>query len=148
MARPGVAGVNPEQLRKLMEAVRAGEVTPDAACERLKSLPFEDLGFAKVDHHRTLRTGMPEVIYAKGKTAEQVARIFASMTAAGANVLATKASREQFDAVLKVEPKAIFHEVASCITLKQYSGPPRPGVVAVVCAGTSDLPVAEEAFVT
>src|SRR5271154_1786079 len=102
-----------------MEAVREGEVTPDAACERLKNLPFEDLGFAKVDHHRSLRTGMPEVIYSKGKTAEQVARIFASMSAAGANVLATKAGREQFEAVLKVEPRAILHETAGCITLKQ-----------------------------
>ena len=140
--------MNPEQVRKLMEAVREGEVTPDAACERLKNLPFEDLGFAKVDHHRSLRTGMPEVIYSKGKTAEQVARIFASMSAAGANVLATRACREQFDAVLKVEPGAIFHEIAGCITLKQNVETPGSGMVAVVCAGTSDLPVAEEAFVT
>jgi pyridinium-3,5-biscarboxylic acid mononucleotide synthase len=148
VAGSGVSRVNPEQLRKLMEAVREGEVTPEAACERLKSLPFEDLGFAKVDHHRSLRTGMPEVIYAKGKTAEQVARIFASMSAAGANVLATRASREQFEAVLAVEPRAIFHEVAACITLKQHAGPARSGIVAVLCAGTSDLPVAEEAAVT
>jgi NCAIR mutase (PurE)-related protein len=140
--------MNPEQLRKLMEAVREGEVSPELACERLKSLPFEDLGFAKIDHHRSLRTGMPEVIYAKGKTAEQVARIFASMAAAGTNVLATKASREQFDAVSALEPRATFHETASCITLKQRQDAPRPGLVAVVCAGTSDLPVAEEAFVT
>jgi pyridinium-3,5-biscarboxylic acid mononucleotide synthase len=140
--------VNPEQLRKLMEAVREGQVTPEAACDRLRDLPFEDIGFAKVDHHRALRTGMPEVIYAKGKTSEQVARIFASMSAAGGNVLATRASREQFEAVLEVEPRAIFHEIASCITLKQHQDPPRSGVVAVVCAGTSDLPVAEEAAVT
>lgn len=148
MARSRVACVNPEDLRKLMEAVREGEVTPDAAYERLKNLPFEDLGFAKVDHHRTLRTGMPEVIYAKGKTAEQVARIFASMSAAGANVLATRASRDQFEAVIALEPKAVFHEIAACITLKQYEGLQRAGVVGVVCAGTSDLPVAEEAAVT
>ncbi len=140
--------MNPEQLRKLMEAVREGEVTPDAACDRLRDLPFEDLGFAKVDHHRALRTGMPEVIYARGKTSDQVARIFASMSAAGGNVLATRASREQFEAVLELEPRAIFHEIASCITLKQNADPPRTGVVAVVCAGTSDLPVAEEAAVT
>jgi NCAIR mutase (PurE)-related protein len=131
-----------------MEAVREGEVSPDAACERLKTLPFEDLGFAKVDHHRALRSGMPEVIYAQGKTAEQVARIFASMAAAGANVLATRASREQFEAVLQLEPKAVFHELAGCVTLRQSVAAPRPGVVAVVCAGTSDLPVAEEAAVT
>jgi NCAIR mutase (PurE)-related protein len=140
--------VNPEQLRKLMEAVREGEVTPDAACDRLRDLPFEDIGFAKVDHHRALRTGMPEVIYARGKTSEQVARIFASMSAAGGNVLATRASREQFEAVLELEPRATFHELASCITLKQNADPPCSGIVAVVCAGTSDLPVAEEAAVT
>jgi len=140
--------VNPEQLRKLMESVGEGEVTPEAACDRLKNLPFEDLGFAKVDHHRSLRTGMPEVIYAKGKTADQVARIFASMAASGVNVLATRASREQFEAVLQVAPGAVFHEIASCITLKQQMAPVHPGTVAVVCAGTSDLPVAEEASVT
>ena len=148
MARTGGAGVNPEQVRKLMEAVSSGEVSPEAACERLKSLPFEDLGFAKVDHHRALRTGMPEVIYAKGKTPEQAARIFASMSAAGANVLATRASREQFEVVIALEPRAIFHEVAGCITLRQYEGAARAGLVGVVCAGTSDLPVAEEAAVT
>jgi pyridinium-3,5-biscarboxylic acid mononucleotide synthase len=148
MAIARIAVVNPEELRKLMESVREGEVSPDTACERLKNLPFEDLGFAKVDHHRTLRTGMPEVIYAKGKTAGQVARIFASMTAAGANVLATRASREQFEAVLALEPGASFHETAGCITLKQHEGPRQAGVVAVLCAGTSDLPVAEEAAVT
>ena len=153
MAQPwitciGVAGVNPEQLQNLLEAVREGQVSPEAACERLKNLPFEDLGFAKVDHHRSLRTGMPEVIYGKGKTAAQVAAIFASMSAAGANVLATRASREQFEAVLAVEPRAIFHEIAGCVTLKQHAGPSRAGVIGVVCAGTSDLPVAEEAAMT
>jgi hypothetical protein len=91
---------------------------------------------------------MPEVIYAKGKTADQVARIFASMSAAGANVLATRASRDQFDAVLAVEPRAVFHEVAACITLRRDASLPTAGVVAVLCAGTSDLPVAEEAAVT
>ena len=83
---------------------------------------------------------MPEVIYAKGKTADQVARIFASMSAAGSNVLATRASREQFEAVLAVEPRAIFHELAACVTLKQDSRPPTPGVVAVLCAGTRGPP--------
>jgi pyridinium-3,5-biscarboxylic acid mononucleotide synthase len=140
--------LNPEQLRRLMEAVRRGETTPDEACDRLKDLPFEDLGYAKVDHHRSLRTGMPEVIYSEGKTAEQVAGIFASLTASGVNVLATRATRIQFEVVRQLQPAAIFHETASCITLQQESAPLRPGIVAVVCAGTSDLPVAEEARVT
>ena len=140
--------MNRDQLRKLMEAVQEGEITPDVACERLKNLPFEDLGFAKVDHHRSVRTGMPEVIYGKGKTADQVAGIFASLAASGVNVLATRVSREQFDAVRQVESRAAFHETASCITLKQAPSPARQGTVGVVCAGTSDLPVAEEARVT
>jgi len=140
--------VNPDDLRKLMESVRSGDVTPEAAADRLKILPFEDLGFAKVDHHRSLRTGMPEVIYSKGKTAEQVAAIFASLAASGVNVLATRANKEQFEAVFKLAPLAVFHELASCITLHQQAAIERPGKVAVVCAGTSDLPVAEEALVT
>lgn len=140
--------MNRNQLLKLMEAVQGGEITADAACDRLKNLPFEDLGYAKVDHHRSVRTGMPEVIYCKGKTADQVAGIFASLAASGVNVLATRASREQFDAVGKTESRAVFHETASCITLKQTAAPPRMGTVGILCAGTSDLPVAEEARVT
>ncbi len=140
--------MNPEQLQQLMEAVRKGDVTPEAACARLKNMPFEDLGFARVDHHRSLRTGMPEVIYAEGKTPEQVGRIFASMAASGVNVLATRAGREHFASVLEFEPGAVFHELPGCITLNQTVGRARPGTIAVVCAGTSDLPVAEEAAVT
>nr|WP_201759338.1 nickel pincer cofactor biosynthesis protein LarB [Acidisarcina polymorpha] len=131
-----------------MEAVREGMVSPEEACGRLKTLPFEDLGFAKVDHHRSLRTGMPEVIYAKGKTSNQVARIFLSLTASGVNVLATRATREQYEAVKQVEPRAEFHEIAACITLNQKGDPTQTGIIGVVCAGTSDLPVAEEAAVT
>src|ERR1700761_817281 len=131
-----------------MQAVQSGEVLPDDACDRLKDLPFEDLGYAKVDHHRSIRTGMPEVIYAAGKTADQVAGIFQSMLAAGGSVLATRATREQFQAVSEIEPRAIYHELSRCITLRQNPAPARPGLVAVVCAGTSDLPVAEEARVT
>lgn len=140
--------MNREQLRQLMKAVQDGEVDPEAACDRLKNLPFEDLGFAKVDHHRSLRTGMPEVIYCKGKTAEQVAKIFSSLAASGLNVLATRANAEQYKAVLAAEPRAVVHDVAGCITLKQSDAVRRLGRVGIVCAGTSDLPVAEEARVT
>jgi NCAIR mutase (PurE)-related protein len=140
--------MNPEQLRLLMEQVRSGEVPVEAACERLSDLPFEDLGFAKVDHHRPLRTGMPEVIYAAGKTPDQVAAIFASLSASGVNVLATRATPTQYEAVLRVEPEAAFHESARCITLRRHPAPARTGVIAVICAGTSDLPVAEEAAIT
>lgn len=140
--------MNREALRLLMQAVQSGEVQPEDACDRLKDLPFEDLGYAKVDHHRSLRTGMPEVIYSAGKTAAQVSGIFTSMAAAGANVLATRASREQADAVLKAEPRAVYHELGRCITLHQSTTQPRLEFIAVVCAGTSDLPVAEEARIT
>jgi NCAIR mutase (PurE)-related protein len=139
---------NPDQLRQLMRAVRAGEIEPEAACERLKHLPFEDLGYAKVDHHRSIRTGMPEVIYSAGKTPEQVAGIFESMAASGVNVLATRSNHEQFSAVQKIQPKAVFHEVSRCITLHQADTSAPAGIIAIVCAGTSDLPVAEEAHVT
>jgi NCAIR mutase (PurE)-related protein len=140
--------VTREQLLQLMQSVREGDLSPDAACDRLKTLPFEDLGFAKVDHHRSLRTGMPEVIYGKGKTTEQVARIFASLAGSGVNVLATRATFEQFKAVIHVEPRAIYHSAAGCITLQLQPTPERTGIVGIVCAGTSDLPVAEEARVT
>lgn len=139
---------NPDQLRHLMEAVQSGEISPAAACLRLKELPFEDLGYAKVDHHRSLRTGMPEVIYSAGKTPAQVAGIFASLAASGVSVLATRATEEQFEAVRAATPEAIFHPLARCITLRQGASQPSAGTIAVVCAGTSDLPVAEEARIT
>lgn len=131
-----------------MESVQKGELSPETACDRLKNLPFEDLGFAKVDHHRSLRTGMPEVIYARGKTPAQVAGIFSSLAASGVNVLATRSNREQLEAVLQIEPRAVFHDVASCITLSQQPAIEVAATIGVVCAGTSDLPVAEEARVT
>jgi pyridinium-3,5-biscarboxylic acid mononucleotide synthase len=140
--------VNREALRQLMHSVQSGEILPEDACDRLKDLPFEDLGYAKVDHHRSVRTGMPEVIYSAGKTAAQVAGIFTSMAFSGVNVLATRANREQFEAVHETEPRAVYHELSRCITLHQNSTPARPGLIAVVCAGTSDLPVAEEARIT
>jgi NCAIR mutase (PurE)-related protein len=140
--------VNRESLRQLMQAVQSGEVQPEDACNRLKDLPFEDLGYAKVDHHRSVRTGMPEVIYAAGKTSVQVAGIFSSMAATGVNVLATRATHEQFQAVAAAEPRAIYHQVSRCITLNQNPAHIRPGLIAVVCAGTSDLPIAEEARIT
>ena len=94
------------QIEALLREVEAKRTSVPDALERLKDLPFEDLGFAKLDHHRALRTGMPEVIFAAGKTSDQVARIFMHMAKAGGNVLATRASRECFDGVLKAEPRA------------------------------------------
>jgi NCAIR mutase (PurE)-related protein len=140
--------MNRLQIETLLKEVSEGRTGVGDALERLKDLPFEDLGFAKLDHHRALRTGMPEVIFAAGKTTAQVAAIFGRMAKAGGNVLATRASHEAFEAVAALEPAAIYHEAARAITLAQAPVTPGKGMVAVVCAGTSDLPVAEEAAVT
>ncbi len=140
--------MNRAQIEGLLNDVREGRTDVDEAMDRLRGWPFEDLGFAKLDHHRSLRTGMPEVIFAAGKTTEQVATIFARMAQAGGNVLATRASRACFDAVAAVEPRAEYHEMARAITLAQAAAIPGKGMVAVVCAGTSDLPIAEEAAIT
>jgi pyridinium-3,5-biscarboxylic acid mononucleotide synthase len=136
------------QIEALLNDVQANRTAVPDALERLKDLPFEDLGFAKLDHHRALRTGIPEVIFAAGKTPDQVARIFAHMAKAGGNVLATRASRESYEAVRSVEPRATFHETARAITLEQTKAAEGRGNICVVCAGTSDLPVAEEAAIT
>jgi pyridinium-3,5-biscarboxylic acid mononucleotide synthase len=136
------------QIEALLTAVREGRTAVPDALDRLRDLPFEDLGFAKLDHHRALRTGMPEVIFAAGKSPAQVAIIFARMAQAGGNVLATRAGRDAYDAVLAAEPRAEYNETARAITLSQSAGIPGKGSICVVCAGTSDLPVAEEAAVT
>ncbi len=138
--------MNEDALRRLLESVRRGEASVEEALGRLRRLPYESLGFANVDHHRAVRKGFPEVVLAQGKTPEQVAEIAARLAADGP-LLVTRAAREHFRAVAGRLPGATYHEVARCITLGGPDGPLRPGV-AVVCAGTADLPVAEEARIT
>jgi len=140
--------VNAESIRKLFEQVRQGKITPDDAVDRLRHLPFEDLGFAKVDHHRSLRAGMPEVIFGERKTASQTAEIFARLAKHGGNVLATRTDGKQFAAVKKKVRKAEYRELARAIVLRQDPRIYGKGVIAVVSAGTSDISVAEEALVT
>jgi hypothetical protein len=135
-------------IENLLTEVREGSLGVADALERLRNLPFEDMGFAKLDHHRALRTGMPEVIFAESKSPAQVAAIFSALAKAGGNVLATRASREVYAAVRSSEPRAEYHETARAITLMQTEPPAGKGIIGVVCAGTSDLPVAEEAAVT
>jgi NCAIR mutase (PurE)-related protein len=135
-------------LRKLFDQVRAGKLSPDEAVSRLRHLPFEDLGFAKIDHHRRIRAGMPEVIFSKGKTAQQVAQIFKRLASQGGNVLATKADPAQFRAAKKLVRKAQYRELARAIVLQQDVSIYGKGTIVVVSAGTSDIPVAEEALVT
>ena len=140
--------MNAESIRKLFEQVRKGKVTPDDAVARLRHLPFEDLGFAKVDHYRALRAGMPEVILGQGKTSTQVAEIFARLAKHGGNVLATRASEKQFAAVKKKVRGVEYHELARAIVLQRDPTEYGKGIIAVVSAGTSDIPVAEEAVIT
>ena len=140
--------LNAESIRKLFQQVRSGKITPDAAVDRLRHLPFEDLGFAKVDHHRALRAGMPEVILGEGKTPSQVAGIFARLAKHGGNILATRANEKQFAAVKKKFRAAEYRDLARAIVLQKDSTRYGKGVIAVVSAGTSDIPVAEEAVVT
>ena len=140
--------MNAESIRKLFEQVRKGELSPDEAVARLRHLPFEDLGFAKVDHHRALRAGMPEVILGEGKTPAQVAIVFARLARHGGNILATRANEKQFAAVKKKVRAAEYRELARAIVLQRDHTQHGKGVIAVVSAGTSDIPVAEEAVAT
>ena len=140
--------MNSAALRKLFEQVRKKKLSADEAVERLRHLPFEDLGFAKVDHHRALRQGMPEVIFSQGKTPRQVADIFSRLAKHGGNVLATRATEEQYAAVAAKIEKAEYRPLAKAIILKRDRKRYGKGMIAVVSAGTSDIPVAEEAVVT
>ena len=119
----------------------------ETAVERLRDLPYEDLGFAKVDHHRALREGFPEVVLGMGKTPAQVAAIAARLVERSGRLLVTRAGPEHAAAVVGVLPDAVYHESARAITLRRQPVERRPGIT-VVCAGTSDLPVAEEAALT
>ena len=140
--------MNAESIRKLFEEVRRGKVSPDDAVARLRHMPFEDLGFAKVDHHRALRAGMPEVIFGERKTPAQVAGIFAKLAQHGGNVLATRADAKQFAAVKKKVRKAEYREAARAIVLDRDHKTYGKGIITIVSAGTSDIAVAEEAVVT
>lgn len=140
--------LNSETIRRLLEQVRKGKLSPDDAVEKLRHLPFEDLGFAKVDHHRHLRVGMPEVIFSPGKTPHQVAEIFKRLAQHAPNILATRASREQFLAVKKSLRGAKFDPTARAILLQRDYTVYGKGKITVISAGTSDMPVAEEAAIT
>ncbi|HVP04891.1 MAG TPA: nickel pincer cofactor biosynthesis protein LarB [Dehalococcoidia bacterium] len=135
------------RLRELMESLRAGAVTVDEALGRLRHMPYEDLGYAALDHHRALRTGFPEVVFGQGKTPEQTAAIAERLAAQGDRLLVTRTSLEAYRAVKERLPDAVYHPEARAITLDRAREARRPGV-AVCCAGTSDVPVAEEAAVT
>jgi NCAIR mutase (PurE)-related protein len=147
--------MNSQELLKLLQSVQAGRLAPAKALERLKHLPFEDLGFAKIDHHRTLRQGFAEVIFGKGKTPEQIAAIVRAMLAkkdSKHNILITRAEVKIFSAVKRAAGKesrrAKFHPVSGVITIERDTEIVGKGTILVVSAGTSDIPVAEEALLT
>jgi pyridinium-3,5-biscarboxylic acid mononucleotide synthase len=140
--------MNPTTLLELLAEVQRGTLSPESASQRLANLPFEDLGHARIDHHRSLRNGLPEVIYAAGKSPAQTAEIFTRMAASGVDVLATRADELTAKAVLAAVPAAIHHPQARAITLRQSPHSEPKGHIAVLCAGTSDLPIAEEAAIT
>ncbi|HOW70636.1 MAG TPA: nickel pincer cofactor biosynthesis protein LarB [Phycisphaerae bacterium] len=132
-------------IKNLLVDVRAKRRTVDQAVAQLRHLPFEDLGFAKVDHHRAIRCGFPEVIYCEGKTTEQIVAIAGKRLAGGGNLLATRANPNVARTVRRRFRKAIYNPTARTLTVRQQPPAPARAFVAVVCAGTSDLPVAEEA---
>lgn len=134
-------------LKELLKQVQSGEMDTDSAMEILKRLPFENIGYARIDHHRCMRTGVPEVIYCEGKSLEQIQGIVGKMSAHHSNIMGTRANKEVFDAIRKTGLECDYHEAARIIVINPKSVE-KIGNIAVVSAGTSDIPVAEEAAVT
>jgi len=140
--------MDPKDLRDLLESVAGGRTLPTEAFERLKDLPFEDLGFAKVDHHRALRRGFPEAVFGAGKTPEQIVAIVGRIVGRGQSALVTRTTAAVHGLIAESHPEARWHESARLVSIEGRPQIPLPGRVAIVCAGTSDIPVAEEAAVT
>jgi pyridinium-3,5-biscarboxylic acid mononucleotide synthase len=142
--------MNPERLKKLLNQVKAGKVSVDEAVNKMKHLPFEDIDFAQIDHHRSLRKGFPEVIFGEGKTAEQIMEIMGRMARNKENLLVTRLDAEKAEVVQKKFPKAVYHSLSRVLTIipKPIVKTTGRGLVLVISAGTSDIPVAEEAFLT
>jgi pyridinium-3,5-biscarboxylic acid mononucleotide synthase len=134
----------------LLTELQSGTRTVDEVAERLAILPFEDLGFARIDHHRSLRSGMPEVVFAAGKTPQQIAEILSRLHASGVPALATRADAATFAVIQSLIPDAQYHPIPRCITCipTRSDETQKRGHIAVLCAGTSDLPIAEEAALT
>ena len=137
-----------EKIRELLEDVRAGKIEVAEALRVLKSLPYEDLGFAKIDTHRDLRRGFPEVIFCKGKTIEQILKIIEKLSSENEFIMATKVSKEVYESISKTRTDAIYHETAGIVLIGQRKRGTAKKTILVVSAGTADQPVAEEAAVT
>jgi len=137
-----------DELKGLLEQIREGWISIDEGISRLRDLQYLDVGCAKIDTHRESRVGYPEVIFCPGKTTEQLTAIVQAMLAKQSNILATRASQEMYDAVRKLFPEAVYHPLAKAITIRKKDLAAPDTYIAIVTAGTSDLPVAEEAAVT
>ncbi len=140
--------MNPNKLRELLESVKNQSTTTEEAFETLKELPFSDMAFASIDNHRALRTGYPEVIYCEGKTPEQVAQIVAHMNERQVNILGTRANVAHYEAVKEKVGHAVYNALGKTITVHNEAPKDSTYYIAIVCAGTSDLPVVEEAYET
>ncbi len=140
--------MNIKEVEKLLNEVKNGSASVEEALEVLKNFPYTDLGFARIDHHREIRTGYPEIVYCSGKTVDQVREIFRVMSQRENNVVGTRASQEMFDAVKSVIPDAVFYKMARIISVQKKKPETPESMIAVITAGTSDMPVAEEAAVT
>ena len=145
--------MDPEQLKNLLQQVKNDNLSINEAIEKLRHLPFEDIGFAKIDHHRHIRCGFPEVIYCPGKTDEQIVKIFQILAKKGNNVIATRAEPHVFEAVQKngelENPEALRYDTAArMLVLQQQQSEPSDEYITVVTAGTADMPVALEAKLT
>ncbi|WP_024831555.1 nickel pincer cofactor biosynthesis protein LarB [Ruminiclostridium josui] len=140
--------MNSNDLKKLLEDVKNGSIDVEHAYKEIKNLPYEDLGFAKVDHHRAIRNGYPEVIYCEGKTINQIVEIVERLMEKNNNILATRASREVYDAISEITCDAEYHRDARIVVIKRKKIIVSEKEIAVITAGTSDIPVAEEAAIT
>jgi pyridinium-3,5-biscarboxylic acid mononucleotide synthase len=140
--------VDRDRLREILEKFKSDEYSIDEVIDRFKHLPFEDIGFARIDHHRNIRQGFPEVIFGLGKTSAQISGIVERMLDAGHNILITRTTIETYEAVVRLASDAVFHETARAITIKRDDKERGKGVIGIVTAGTSDIPVSEEAAVT
>lgn len=140
--------MTPEEITQMLQQVRRGKLSVEGALERLRNLPYEDLGYAKIDHHRSLRQGFPEVIFARGKDPAHVEGIVRRMLLNRHNILITRGDAGLFERVGKLDKTAKFHELSGAITFRRERKIRGKGKIVVVCAGTSDIPVAEEALLT
>jgi hypothetical protein len=140
--------MNAKDIEKLLREVKKGETSIEKALEVLKNFPYTDLGFARIDHHREMRTGYPEIIYCAGKSVEQVREIFRVMSDKENNVIGTRANQEMYESVKGISAKAVFYPMARIISLQNKKPEIPESRIAIITAGTSDMPVAEEAAIT